>query len=103
HVDFGPGLGVITMNDVFLVRDENGHDGIADFAAPGDSGALVFQEKDAYWRPCGMVVGGPVADPCLSDKTEDYILVCDLKTALKQLSQVVYQTDEIQFTVASFA
>jgi hypothetical protein len=93
------------MSNITLVRDENGHDGIATFAAPGDSGALVFQDEDAYWSPSGMVVGGPVADPRLSDKTEEYILVCGLKTTLTELSKVVYpeQPDAIQLTLASFA
>jgi hypothetical protein len=105
NIDFGPGLGVISMTDIFLVRDENEHDGIASFASPGDSGALVFQQAGDYWSPCGMVVGGPVADPNLSDKTEEYILVCGLKPALQQLSRVVYpdQPEQAQLSLASFA
>ena len=97
RLDCGAGLGVISLADTFLVRDEAEaddvpqHDGEASFAAPGDSGALVFQQDDAgYWSPCGMVVGGPIADPRLQTKTEDYIAVCRLSAALGALNQELY-------------
>jgi hypothetical protein len=97
RLDCGAGLGVISIADTVLVRDEAEsddvaqHDGEASFAAPGDSGALVFQQDEAgYWSPCGMVVGGPVGDPSLQTKTEDYIAVCRLSTALDALNQELY-------------
>jgi hypothetical protein len=97
RLDCGAGLGVISIADTVLVRDEAEsddvaqHDGEASFAAPGDSGALVFQQDEAgYWSPCGMVVGGPVGDPRLQTQTEDYIAVCRLSTALDALNQELY-------------
>ena len=92
RLDCGPGLGVITITDVVLVRDTDEHDGIASFAAPGDSGALVFQQNDASgWSPFGMVVGGPVSDPRHPGETEDYIAVCRLTNVLKALNGVFFR------------
>jgi hypothetical protein len=91
RLDCGAGLGVITINDVALVQDVDGHDGVASFAAPGDSGAVVFQQDDnGYWSPCGLIVGGPSPDARLDTKTEDYIAVCRLSAVLEALNQALY-------------
>jgi hypothetical protein len=91
RVDCGPGLGVITIHDVALVRDANGHDGIASFAAAGDSGSVVYQQDDGgYWSPFGLLVGGPVTEAGPDGNTEDYIAVCRLTAVLAALDKTLY-------------
>ena len=113
RLDCGPGLGVITISDVVLVRDEIEHDGLAGFAGPGDSGSLVFQQEDnGNWSPVGLVIGGPVRDPRAVTPTkdykgEDYIAVCRLDLALALLNSELYpsqptSTDAGGLTLAEF-
>jgi hypothetical protein len=85
RLDCGPGLGLINIHDVALVRSGTG--GV--FAEPGDSGALVFQKDETgYWTPCGLVTGGPSA--AASDGTEDFVSICRLSAVIDALNRVLY-------------
>jgi hypothetical protein len=84
-MSFGPGLGVIRVNDTILIADQAPQAGTVNFAQPGDSGSLVFQKSNGNWVPLGLVMGGPTTDPA-GDSNEDYVAICSLKECLAALN-----------------
>jgi hypothetical protein len=85
-LNFGPGLGALTISQAILVTGESGHGSPKAFAEGGDSGSVVFQFEGNRWAPMGLLMGGPTGTRC-SRPEQNYFAVCPLGPALAALDQ----------------
>jgi hypothetical protein len=83
-LNFGPGLGALTISQAILVTGENATCRREPFARAGDSGSVVFQLEQGRWQPMGLLMGGPTNGPP-DHPPGDYFAVCPLREALTAL------------------
>jgi hypothetical protein len=87
EIDFGPVLGELRVAQTILVEDDPPNPQTINFAQPGDSGSLAFQQVDGAWSPLGIVMGGAERNLNIAaSPQEQYAAVCPYGAVLTALS-----------------